>query len=152
MFIIRLIIFVYIMMCMSLYITIYVCTYIGVDHVCGCICTLVCIVNLFYYDNVFLIIEVKKNVLFQFGQNSVEMGNRSSQEEPTSTNTNTSSSSRLRGRSDGGEGGEEHEELEVEVPPPMRPISSMPTTDADALKVLDLQILIRTFFGSCKGI
>ena len=68
MFIIRLIIFVYIMMCMSLYIPIYVCTYIGVDHVCGCICTLVCIVNLFYYDNVFLIIEVKKTFCFSSGR------------------------------------------------------------------------------------
>ena len=66
------------------------------------------------------------------------MGNRSSlqseEEGGEAKPAALSSSSRLRGRSDGGVEGEEHDELEVEVPPPMRPISSMPASE-DTLKV-----------------
>ncbi|XP_023330642.1 triple functional domain protein isoform X4 [Eurytemora carolleeae] len=63
---------------------------------------------------------------FKFGQTSVDMGNRVSgggEQEPRGP-----SSTRSRGRSESGAEAPE-EEPEVEVPPPMRPISSMPSTE-----------------------
>ena len=57
------------------------------------------------------------------------MGNRSG------TLSEAEDGGRPRGRSEGGaEGGEDIEDLEVEVPPPMRPISSLPSTE-DTVKV-----------------